>query len=181
MTAFDDNMLELLGGYLDGELDGEDLRRVEQFLAADPKFRALHRELLAMREALTNLPRATLPSTFAEKVLTQVRVRVEQMGADVPVWVKPPIRLPDDSFRSTQKWARILVVGLAAMLAGVAVIWREVLESPRNERSVAKLTENPSTKDSIESDAGSSAGLDESGTGLESRVELRRLSRLLES
>jgi len=78
--AFDE---ELLTAYLDGEVDDDERRFVEQLLAVDASARALHDDLAGVRSLLRSLPVIEPPFGFLERLELDAR-RQERAGL-VPV------------------------------------------------------------------------------------------------
>lgn len=61
----DINMNEdMLSAYVDGELNSNDRRAVEEQLAASPEWREVLFEITAVRNALRNLPERDAPQGF---------------------------------------------------------------------------------------------------------------------
>lgn len=79
---------EELVAYLDGELDQEATRRVEQLLAADPEVRETLRQLEQTWEMLDGLGTADLDDAFTQTTLEMVAVEAEDevrhVEIDVP-------------------------------------------------------------------------------------------------
>ena len=79
---------EELVAYLDGELDQEATRRVEQRLAADPDVRETLRQLQQTWEMLDGLGTADLDGAFTQTTLEMVAVEAEgevrQVETEVP-------------------------------------------------------------------------------------------------
>ena len=66
---------ELLSTYMDGEASAAERKQVEQWLAADPKFRQIYHRLLTLQRTFQALPTPTsCPS--AEQTTAQVMARV---------------------------------------------------------------------------------------------------------
>ena len=65
----DQGQLELLSGFVDGELSPEDRSTAEELLAGSRAHRQVHDELLALRTAFASFPRYELPDDFAERVV----------------------------------------------------------------------------------------------------------------
>lgn len=63
-----------LVAYLDGELDAEQTRAVEQRLSSDPAFRLQLRELQKAWDLLDQLPKAEVDDTFTQTTLAMVAV-----------------------------------------------------------------------------------------------------------
>lgn len=103
-----DALQEELTAYLDGELEGEAVGRVEQRLARDAEYRE---ELARLERAwglLDRLPRAALDENFTKSTIEMVAVAASQ-EADA-VLAEQPRR------RRRQQWA-----GIAGILTALAV------------------------------------------------------------
>jgi anti-sigma factor RsiW len=70
----DESLQEELTAYLDGELDGEHRRRVEERLARDSDYRAELRRMQSAWDMLEKLPRATVDDAFARTTIEMVAV-----------------------------------------------------------------------------------------------------------
>jgi anti-sigma factor RsiW len=78
-----DPLHEELSAYLDGELDAQSVRRVEERLARDPAYQA---ELQRMERAwgmLDRLPRATVDEAFARTTIEMVALAANEEAAAV--------------------------------------------------------------------------------------------------
>jgi len=67
-----------LVAYLDGELDGEGLRRVEDHLSHDGDYRRLLRQLQGTWDLLDELPRSNATEMFTQSTVEMVAVRAEE-------------------------------------------------------------------------------------------------------
>jgi len=87
-TADHATLDEQLVAYLDGELDDEGTRRVEELLASDPKVRETLERLENTWEMLDNLGRARVDEVFSQSTLEMVAARaaddVEKQQAEAP-------------------------------------------------------------------------------------------------
>jgi len=70
-----DDILEQLSAYLDGELEGADLQRVQEALAADESLRDELAALEATRRLVHELPRHRLGERFTSRVLARAHQR----------------------------------------------------------------------------------------------------------
>lgn len=99
---------ENLVAYLDGELDEEATREIEQLLVRSASARREVAELTRSWEALDVLPRARASDVFTEKTLTSIRLAAAGEPTTATPWA---VRLKRVAFPLT--WA--------ALLAAVAV------------------------------------------------------------
>lgn len=67
-----DLLHEELTSYLDGELDAEQVRQVEDRLARDPAYRGELQRMQRAWDLLDRLPRASLPESFSKSTLEMV-------------------------------------------------------------------------------------------------------------
>ena len=77
MNSMDPN-LELLSAYLDGELEGEALERVEERLQTDAEFRRCYYDFRAIRESIQRLPHFKLGPEFTGNVLETIENRISE-------------------------------------------------------------------------------------------------------
>ena len=66
---------EQLSAYLDGELSGEETRRVEEMLADDPALSDELESLREVRQLLRSLPREQAPDGLIDAALAQAQRR----------------------------------------------------------------------------------------------------------
>jgi anti-sigma factor RsiW len=114
-----DPLHEELSAYLDGELDAESVRRVEERLARDPAFQA---ELQRMERAwglLDRLPRASVDESFAKTTIEMVALAANEEAAAVLA-------------EQPRRHRRQRLLAAAGMLAAVVVgyligtrVWRD--------------------------------------------------------
>ena len=64
---------EMIGAYIDDELDLSDRRLVELALAESAELRQLHTELLELRKTFQSLPRFALGADFQSRVLERAK------------------------------------------------------------------------------------------------------------
>jgi anti-sigma factor RsiW len=76
--AAQEQLHEELTSYLDGELDAENVRRVESRLASDAVYRAELQRLQRAWDLLDRLPRSNLPESFTQTTLEMVAVAAAQ-------------------------------------------------------------------------------------------------------
>jgi len=108
---------EQLVAYLDGELDDQSTRRIEQLLASDPSVRETLDKFEGTWELLDNLGRAHVDEVFTQSTLEMVAVAaaddVQKQQAEVPR-------------RRRRRWligsAGVLLAGVAGFLA-VVLFW----------------------------------------------------------
>jgi anti-sigma factor RsiW len=103
---------EELTSYLDGELDAENVRRVESRLARDSAYRAELQRLQRAWDLLDRLPRANVPESFTQTTMEMVAVAAAQEAEAV-----------QKSLPARQRRQRLLgAFGvLAAVVAGFAI------------------------------------------------------------
>lgn len=81
---------EMLSSYLDGELDAEGRRAVEEALETRPELRRVFDALVSVRSSMASLPRRSLDSGFSRQVL-------EACESSRPAWrATPPRPLADN-------------------------------------------------------------------------------------
>jgi anti-sigma factor RsiW len=108
-----------LNAYLDGELDAENVRRVEERLARDPEYRRELQKLERAWNLLDSLPRASVDDAFTrstiEMVATSASQEAEALARELP-----------------RRRRQRRIVGAISMLAALAVgfaigrgIWRD--------------------------------------------------------
>jgi len=108
------SMEEQLVAYLDGELDDDASRRVEELLASDPKVRETLERFEGTWELLDKLERADVDEVFTRSTIEMVAVAaaddVQQQQAEAP--------------RRRRQWRLAAGAGmLAAGAAGFLVVW----------------------------------------------------------
>ena len=69
---------EQLVAYLDGELDADESRRIEEALASDPKVRDQLQQLERSWELMDRLPRAEVDDSFVRTTVEMIAVQAEQ-------------------------------------------------------------------------------------------------------
>jgi anti-sigma factor RsiW len=77
-TARIDPLYEELSAYLDGELDADGVRRVEERLARDPAFQAELRRLERAWGLLDRLPRASVDEDFTKTTIEMVALAASE-------------------------------------------------------------------------------------------------------
>lgn len=127
-TADQASLEEQLVAYLDGELDDQSHRRVEELLATDPKARDTLERLEGTWDLLDSLDRAHVDEAFTKSTLEMVAVAasedVEQEKAEVPR-------------RRRRWWLAVSAVMLAACAAGFLVVW--LFQTNPNDRFLEDL------------------------------------------
>jgi ferric-dicitrate binding protein FerR (iron transport regulator) len=106
-----------LSAYLDGELDPQNVRRVEERLARDPAYRAELQKLERAWDMLDRLPRASVGEDFNKSTIEMVALSASQEAEAITR------ELPRR--RRRQRIAEALVMG-AALVVGFVVgtrIW----------------------------------------------------------
>jgi anti-sigma factor RsiW len=107
-----EQMHEELTSYLDGELDGDEVRRVEERLVRDPSYQAELQRLDRAWDLLDRLPRNAVSDAFTKSTIEMVAVAASQEADAVHVaW---PLK------QRRQRIASALAV-LAAGFAGFAI------------------------------------------------------------
>ena len=111
--ALSNKLEELLSGYLDNQLNADELREVDKALQEDPEAREYLEHLTEIRgslKAVAAQTKAVLPASFAQNVMAQIAAaKVAASPGPSPVQLSP----------SGVRWDGKLVaslVGLAAML-----------------------------------------------------------------
>jgi len=113
-TADQGSLEEQLVAYLDGELDDQSNRRVEELLATDPRARDTLERLEGTWDLLDSLDRVHVDEVFTKSTLEMVAVAasddVEQEQAEAP--------------RRRRRWWLAVGAGmLAACAVGFLVVW----------------------------------------------------------
>ncbi len=114
--ALSNKLEELLSGYLDNQLNADELREVDKALQEDPEAREYLEHLTEIRgslKAVAAQTKAVLPASFAQNVMAQIAAaKVAASPVQVPNPVSP-------AAPTSVRWDGKLVaalVGLAAML-----------------------------------------------------------------
>lgn len=129
--ALSNKLEELLSGYLDNQLNADELREVDKALQENPEAGEHLEQLAAIRGSLKTVAvqtKAVLPASFAQNVMAQIAAA--KVAAS-------PVQLPNPASPAGVRWNGKLVaalVGLAAMLM-VAVY---VAKNNVAENNVAK-------------------------------------------
>ncbi len=119
---------EDLVAYLDGQLDSESARRVEQRLAGEDKVRRRLRELAQSWDMLDQLPHVTADDTFTRSTVEMVALAAEKELAE---------QMMAEPRRRRRRW---LLVGLLALAVGVlGFVAAAKLWSDPNQRLLADL------------------------------------------
>lgn len=110
----DQGHLELLSGYVDGELSPGDRSTTEELLAGSRGHRQVRDELLALRAAFASFPRYELPDDFADRVVAAaLEAQAEQRAV-------APAAATHQAQPTLRRWHTALFV--AASLAAVLLI-----------------------------------------------------------
>jgi hypothetical protein len=116
--ALDNSTKELLSGYLDNQLNADDLSKVEVALA-DPEVQAYFQSLQEIRanlKALSAVSAPGLPPDFAQRVLAAVAAQAGPSLAQPDVWDTAPSRRRG----KLSSWA----IGLAGLAAAISMaVW----------------------------------------------------------
>jgi anti-sigma factor RsiW len=108
----EDALFEQLVAYLDGELDPESVREVEQRLANDPSARRLLRDLQSSWDMLDELPKAEVSANFTQTTVSMVAVRAAEETA----------HSRGNNWRRSGKWLAGAVALLASALLGYVTV-----------------------------------------------------------
>ena len=114
--------------YLDGELDSETARRLEQRLEADQRLRRKYRQMAASWDLLDQLPRAKVYDAFTRHTVETVAIAVAD---DVQTTEMSEPR------RRRLRWTITSAVALAAAAAGFLLI--ASIRSGPNEKLLRDL------------------------------------------
>ncbi|MEY4567101.1 MAG: hypothetical protein RLY14_2071 [Planctomycetota bacterium] len=76
----DEFLDELISGFLDGELEPQELRQLEEILQRDPEAARRLKLLQSARVALSRPTEHHLPDSFAQRVLEAARVEAQRLG-----------------------------------------------------------------------------------------------------
>ncbi len=118
-TTQTDLLQEELSAYLDGELDTESVRRVEERLARDAAYQAELQRLERAWGMLDRLPRATVNESFVKSTLEMVAVAAAE-DAEAVLAEQPRRR------RRQQLWgAAVLLCSLAVGFVIGTRIWKD--------------------------------------------------------
>lgn len=127
-TNMEHSLEEQLVAYLDGELDAEASRRVEELLATDPRVRQTLQQLDRTWELLDELDKPQVAESFAQTTLEMVTVAA---GEDVRTGLTQTRR------RRRRRWA---IAGGSLLAAGLAGFLAVALFAPdRNEELIQDL------------------------------------------
>ena len=130
-TNMEHSLEEQLVAYLDGELDAEASRRVEELLATDPRVRQTLQQLDRTWEFLDELDKPQVAESFAQTTLEMVTVAA---GEDVRTGLAETRRRRR---RRRRRWA---IAGGSLLAAGLAGFLAVALFAPdRNEQLIQDL------------------------------------------
>ena len=104
---------ELISAYVDGELEGDELKLVQGLLAESPEHQQLLAEFQALRASMWSLPAANLPADFPARVVSQIE--------DLAV---SPSKEPVQRGTKAHPWRSVLFAAacLAAVLAATTLL-----------------------------------------------------------
>lgn len=168
----DEFLDELISGFLDGELEPQELRQLEEILQRDPEAARRLKLLQNARAALSRPTEYHLPDSFAQRVLEAARAEANRLGlpdshpirlgesgnkgrhgsaASAPsTVVLPEVSYPLPSSASGRYWQAIGLGVAASLLIGAGSFWwisrsvdSGVAPLPLAE-NVSPLKENPS-------------------------------------
>jgi anti-sigma factor RsiW len=109
----DHGLEEQLVSYLDGELEADETRRVEEALSGDPRVRQELRQLERSWQLLDELPRTQVDESFTRSTVEMIAVQAEQELAVVQA------QLPR---RQRRAWLLAAALVLMAAAAGFLTI-----------------------------------------------------------
>lgn len=141
----DEFLDELISGFLDGELESQELRQLEEILRRDPEAARRLKLLQNARSALSRPTEHHLPDSFAQRVLEAARAEANRLGlpdshpirlgegsqkgrhgsapaAPTPV-VLPEVSFPSSSRSSGRYWQAIGLGVAASLLIGAGSFW----------------------------------------------------------
>jgi hypothetical protein len=165
----EDRLDELISGFLDGELEPQESRELEQLLQRDSEATRRLRVLQNARNTLANKPLYRLPSTFADKVLAAAKQEAErlQLPADHPIRLAKSreksaeqlvvaaiesAKLPATDSVSVvtevttkQYWVRWAIAAAASVMLISGIVWWSTRPGTDNVGSVQNLAQNGSS------------------------------------
>jgi hypothetical protein len=121
---------EMLVAYLDGELDADDARQVEQLMARDPRVEQELRQLGQTWDLLDRLPRAEVAPSFTRSTVEMVALAVEDE-------LKPK---GDNRCARGVTWGGVLAVACLAGYFG-ARLWPDANRQLLNDLPVIEVLE----------------------------------------
>jgi hypothetical protein len=143
-TSQTDLLQEELSAYLDGELDPETVRRVEERLARDASYQAELQRLERAWGLLDRLPRATVDEAFTKSTIEMVAVAAAE-DAEAVLAEQPRRR------RRQQLWgAAVLLCSLAVGFFIGTRIWRDPNEPLLRDMKVVENLDMYYQADDIE-------------------------------
>ncbi|MBN1764248.1 MAG: hypothetical protein JW860_03240 [Sedimentisphaerales bacterium] len=118
------DLIALLGAYLDGELSDSQAEKLEKQLAQDPESQKLLDELRRISQSINRLPRIEAPSDLAEGVMNQLERDLLLDRSDV---------LAEMAGHKHLVWRRIFSAAAMIVFVGaIAVIFYNVFSKPQN-------------------------------------------------
>jgi len=141
----DEFLDELISGFLDGELEPQELRQLEEILQRDPEAARRLKLLQSARAALSRPTEHHLPDTFAQRVLEAARAEANRLGlpdshpirlgesgnkerlgsaSSAPATVVlPEVSYPLPSSSSGRYWQAVGLGVAASLLIGAGSFW----------------------------------------------------------
>lgn len=141
----DEFLDELISGFLDGELEPQELRQLEEILQRDPEAARRLKLLQSARAALSRPTEHHLPDSFAQRVLEAARAEANRLGlpdshpirlgesgnkgrlgsaSSAPATVVlPEVSYPLPSSRSGRYWQAVGLGVAASLLIGAGSFW----------------------------------------------------------
>ena len=166
---------ESLSAYLDGELHGDELARVERLINSNAEYRQLADDLRRIRAQLEQLPRHRLAEDFSSVVLRQAEREMLKPadGADsddAPLGSPKSPGIVDRGWWRGIVWATTAVA--AALLVGLVVprIQRDVSVKDQRESQLAKVTAANSASSEIPTGQTTSSAYEATESSNESRA-----------
>ncbi len=137
----------LLSAYLDGELSPGERDEVERLLSESPEARQELGELEQVRELLRQLPRESLPKTFASGILAECESRPRGSAATASD-VKTPSKV-----QAGRSWMRLAALAVSAA-AALVIVWFAFPHAGQENSELAQTS--PDHRSSTESPSGDS-------------------------
>lgn len=176
--SLSDETEELLSGYLDNQLDADDLRKVKAALA-DPAVQARYEDFIKIRQDLRSLAAISvrgLPADFAQRVLSVATARASADESSVSLPNALDAGTDSDDRRGKPYAWLAAVVGLAATVA-LAIWIPQALERKsvlpfKSSDLVAQGDSNPGNSSSGNSNANEASSVD--STEIQSQTPVDR-------
>ena len=114
---------EMIGAYIDDELDLSDRRLVESALAESAELSQLHAELLELRKTFQSLPSFVLGADFQSRVLERAK-QVERVPDHGQSAARQTGRADTGRAGLTRSWSHTLIVAMAVVASVLGVfVW----------------------------------------------------------